>query len=490
MPTRTYLLPLLLAGGGLSACATGPDYKPPVNSSPARFIGQSAVEDRVAPGGAVNLVDWWRGFGDPVLIGLIERALSRNLDLQQALARVGQARASLRSANAALLPSGEVKGQVAENEQSFRTPLGRVSNAFPGVSRESQLYELDLGASWELDVFGGLSRAREAARDEWQASVATSAGTRLAVAAQTADTYVTIRGLQARIAIARSQVDTQQRLVDTVALQYRKGVAAELQLRQSEGALAQVQASVPVLENALDVAENALDVLMGDQPGTSRATLAVEAPIPVAPAVSAAGGPAELLRRRPDIIAAERRLAASNARIGEAIAEYYPKFSLSGLLGSATTSSTGLFASAATQGTAAVGLRWRLFDFGRIDAEIKAARGRNAEALAAYRLTVLRASEDVEDAFSALVKREAQERTLATGETSLARARDASLAAYKGGVVSLIEVLDADKQLLATRDARAQAKTEAARAAIASFRSLGGGWNNGESASSEHSAGM
>ncbi len=159
------------------------------------------------------------------------------------------------------------------------------------------------------------------------------------------------------------------------------------------------------------------------------------------------------------------------------MSEYYPKFSLSGLLGSATTSSTGLFASAATQGTAAVGLRWRLFDFGRVDAEIKAARGRNAEALAAYRLTVLRASEDVEDAFSALVKREAQERALAAGETSLTRARDASLAAYKGGVVSLIEVLDADSRLLATRDARAQASTESARAAIASFRALGGGWD-------------
>jgi outer membrane protein TolC len=184
-----------------------------------------------------------------------------------------------------------------------------------------------------------------------------------------------------------------------------------------------------------------------------------------------------LLRRRPDIIAAERQLAASNALIGAAISEYYPKFSLAGLVGSATTSSTGLFASAATEGTAAVGLRWRLFDFGRVDAEIKAARGRNAEALAAYRLTVLRASEDVENAFSALVKREAQEQSLTAGVDALSRARDASLAAYKGGAVSLIEVLDADTRLLDTRDARAQVQTEAVRAAIASFRALGGGWD-------------
>ena len=477
MPTRNSLLPLLFAGVSLSACAVGPNYKRPVDNPPAHFVEQRAVEARATSGEAVDLVNWWRGFNDPVLTSLVERALDRNLDLEQARARVGQARAALREANAALLPSGGVSGQVAENKQSLRTSLGRIAGAAPGANRTNEAYELDLGASWELDVFGGLRRGREAARDEWQASVATAAGTRIGIVAQTADTYVTIRGLQERIAIARSQIETQQRLVDTVGLQYSKGVAAELQLRQSEGALAQVKASLPVLENALDVAENALDVLMGDQPGTSRTKLAAEASIPTAPAISAAGGPAALLRRRPDIIAAERKLAASNAGIGQAIAEYYPKFSLSGLLGSAATSPAGMFTGMATQGTAAVGLRWRLFDFGRIDAEVKAARGRNAEALAAYRLTVLRASEDVEDAFSALVKREEQERTLASGEASLARAREASFAAYKGGVVSLIEVLDADKELLATRDSRAQAKTETARAAIASFRALGGGWD-------------
>ena len=201
------------------------------------------------------------------------------------------------------------------------------------------------------------------------------------------------------------------------------------------------------------------------------------APIPVTPAITDAGGPANLLRRRPDLIVAERRLAASNARIGEAISEYYPKFSLSGLLGSATTSAGGLFGGGGSQAQGVLGLRWRLFGFGRVDAEIANARGRNAEALAAYRLAVLRASEDVEDAFSALLRREAQEHMLAQGETALARAQTSSLAAYKGGVVSLIEVLDADTRLLATPDARAQAQTEAARAGVASFRALGGGWS-------------
>jgi outer membrane protein TolC len=170
-------------------------------------------------------------------------------------------------------------------------------------------------------------------------------------------------------------------------------------------------------------------------------------------------------------------LAASNARIGVAVAEYYPKFSLSGLVGSATTATGGLFTGGATQANGVMGLRWRLFDFGRVDAEIHASKGRNAEALAAYRLAVLRASQDVEDAFSTLVQQEARAGSLHDGEASLTRARDASMAAYKGGMVSLIEVLDADRSLLETSDGAIQARAAATRGAIASFRALGGGWN-------------
>jgi outer membrane protein TolC len=152
------------------------------------------------------------------------------------------------------------------------------------------------------------------------------------------------------------------------------------------------------------------------------------------------------------------------------------------LIGSAATQSSQLFTGPASQSQGVLGLRWRLFDFARVDAEVTAARGRNAEQLAAYRQSVLRATEDVENAFAALVDTELQERQLAGGESSLTQARDLSFAAYKSGVVSLIEVLDADGRLLATRDARARARAEAARAAIASYRALGGGWNAGGSA--------
>lgn len=459
-----------------TGCAVGPDYARPEPVLAQQFHGQAAVEQRQAASGA-DLAQWWTGFGDPQLSRFVALALEQNLDLAQAAARVTQARAGLGTANAALLPSGNISGQAARAYQSVETPLGRVLSSAPGFDRHGNAYEVNLGANWELDLFGGLRRGREAALAEYQASEAGAAAARLAVAAQTADIYITVRGLQARLDVARKQVKTQQDLVATINLLYGKGLAAELQLRQAEGALAQVQASIPVLESGLETALNALDVMLASPPGTHHAELAEMAGIPLAPQIAASGSPRELLRRRPDLIVAERRLASSNARIGVAIAEYYPKFSLSGLLGSASSVSGGnLFTNGANHAAGILGLRWRLFDFARVDAQIAQAKGQEAEMLAAYRLAALHASEDVENAFSALVKREEQAAVLERGVNSLGRAREASFAAYQKGVVSLVEVLQADENLLRASDARVQAQTESARAAVAAFRALGGGW--------------
>ncbi|MDP5238165.1 TolC family protein [Uliginosibacterium sp. 31-16] len=479
MSPKLTLIALLVAG--LSAgCAVGPDYVRPDTPLPGHFQGQAAVDQRPAKASA-ELATWWAGFGDPQLTHFVTLALEQNLDLAQASARVTQARAGLGAANAALLPSGTVSGQAARAFQSVETPLGQVLNSTPGFDRYGNSYEMNLSASWELDAFGGLRRGREAALAEYRASEAGAVATRLAVAAQTADIYISIRGLQARLDVARRQERTQQDLLATIKLLYGKGLAPELQVRQAEGALAQVRASIPALEAGLEVAMNALDVMLGTPPGTHRAELNDSADIPAAPQITATGSPGDLLRRRPDLIVAERRLAASNARIGVAIAEYYPKLSLSGLVGSATTVSSGnLFTTGANQASGMLGLRWRLFDFGRINAQIEQAKGQEAEILAAYRLAVLRAAEDVENALSTLVKREAQTAELTQGVDSLGRARGASFAAYQKGVVSLIEVLLADENLLRVTDARVQAQTESARAAVAAFRALGGGWQPGE----------
>ena len=484
MPNKHPLL-LLAVAGLLSACAAGPDYVRPAAELPQRFMGQAAVEQRQAQASAEAAHSdlWWEAFGDPQLSRYVGLALAQNLDLAQASARVAQARAGLGAAGAALLPSAGVAAQGARAYQSLETPLGQVLGAQPGFDRYGNAYEASLSAGWELDVFGGLRRAREAAQAEYQAAQAGAAAVRLAVAAQTADIYIGTRGLQSRLEIARKQVRTRQELLDRINLLYGKGLAAELQVRQAEGALAQAQASVPVLETGLEASMNALDVMLGKPPGTHRAELLAARAIPPAPPIASGGTPGELLRRRPDLVVAERRLAASNARIGVAVAEYYPKFSLSGMLGSATSLSSGnLFSSGASQAAGVLGLRWRLFDFGRINAQIDAARGQEGEALAAYRQAVLRAAEDVENAFSALVKREDQAAILARGETALDRARAASFAAYERGTVSLIEVLQADENLLRASDMRAQAQTESARAAVSAFKALGGGWLPGEAA--------
>ena len=479
-------LALLLTASFVTGCAVGPDYRKPDLRLPDQYIGQSQLDNRSALSNA-NLATWWEGFNDPQLSRFVSLALEQNLDMAQASARISQARSGLGSARAALLPSGNVSVEATKNHQSIETPLGQLLNAVPGYDRDGSLYEANLTAAWELDVFGGLHRGKEAAIAEYQAAQAGGVATRLAVAAQTADLYITIRGLQARLAIARQQLETQLQLLSKVNLLYSKGLAPRLQVQQAEGAVAQVKATIPVLEAGLDTAMNALDVMLAVAPGTNRSELSHVRPIPAAPRISSMGSPADLLQRRPDLIVAERQLAAANAKIGVAISEYYPKLALSVLLGSATAISGGnLFSSGANQAAGVIGLRWRLFDFARINAQIDLAKGQEAEALAAYRQAALRATEDVENAISALVKREEQTRALLQGEQSLSQARDSAFAAYQKGVFSLIEVLHADENLLRTSDAKALAQTESVRAAVATFKALGGGWE--ESNMATHSA--
>lgn len=478
MPIRTFAT--LSVASLLGSCAVGPDYQGPEFSMPGSYLGQVEAGPVAAVANADHLA-WWQEFQDQQLTGFVALALEQNLDLAQAAARVDQARAGLGAANAALLPSGSISSQAARVRQSIESPLGQVLNAIPDFDRYGTNLDANLGASWELDVFGGLRRDREAALAAYQASAAGAMATRLTVAAQTADIYISIRGLQTRLDLAHRRVQTQQELLALINLLHDKGLAAGLQVHQAEGALAQVKASMPGLEAGLDVAMNALDVMLGTPPGTHRSELGTVHTIPATPTITTMGTPGDLLRRRPDLIVAERRLAAAHAGIGAAIAGHYPRLSLSGLIGSATArSGANLFTSDASQAAGVLGLQWRLFDFARINAEIDLARGRRAEMLSAYKLAALRATEDVESALSTLLKREAQAGLLAEGVASLSRARDESFAAYQSGVVSRIEVLQADDDLLRASDAQAQAQTESARAAVTLFKALGGGWQPGE----------
>jgi len=467
---------LAVALGG-AGCEVGPQYKGPPAQPLARLHNAAAVESRPAATPAPQIETWWMGFDDPELTSLVDRALAQNLDIAAAMARVEQARAAAREAGAQLLPALDASGSATPLRQSLNSPIGAIARHLPGYERKQTLYDADVGAQWEIDLSGGLRRAAEAARDEEQAAEAQQLGTRVSVVAEAADAYFQVRGDQARLALADSQVQTDTRLLELIRLRLSRGAAAEKEVAQAEALLAQARATLPPLRTDLEGQLNRLDVLMGAQPGTYAAELSTPGAIPNAPAIPPGQSAATLLRRRPDVIAAERRLAASSARIGVAVSEYYPKVSLAALLGFESLSGARLLSAESFQPQATAGLRWRLFDFGRIDSEVAQADSVHAQALLAYRQTVLRATEDVENAFMALAQLELQTRELVSEVDALRRAREASQESYLGGASSLTDVLDADRQSLVAQDELARTRADTDRAAVMSFRALGGGWS-------------
>ncbi len=459
----------------MSGCSVGPNYHPPsVQLQP--FHNAPSIEARTAAPPAPSLDQWWAGFQDPKLTEVVQRALQQNLDLAAALTRVQQARAAAKEAGARRLPAGSLSASTTSLSQSTESQIGRLSPIIPGYDRDQNYYDLGISASWETDLFGSLKRGSEAATAEAQAAEAMRTGTRISIAAEAADAYLQIRGAQARLSFAHGQIETDQHLVDLVRQRRDAQVASDRELAQAEALLSGARATIPLLETVLEAQLNRLDVLMGAQPGTYAAELKVVADIPMVPSIPNTADPMDLLRRRPDIIAAEREVAASNARIGQALAEYYPKLSLSGIVGSEALAPTHLFEQQGFQPIGVAGLRWRLFDFGRVDAEVKQARGANAEALLRYRSSVLHAAEDVEDAFTLLVQSENRRTELLLEIAQLQRVRDRSQESYDAGVIGLTDVLDADRQLLAAKDELAVSRESAARAAVGSFRALGGGW--------------
>jgi NodT family efflux transporter outer membrane factor (OMF) lipoprotein len=465
----TVLLSLLLQG-----CSVGPKYKAP---TPALAPFHNHVDTPATTGASTTLDRWWTGFNDPMLVTVVQRALDQNLDLAAAFARLSQARALAAGAGAQLLPTADFGATATAERQSLNGNLGTIASEVPTYRRDIHEYTIGPTASWELDLAGGLRHGAAASRDAAQAAQAEQVGTRVTVAADAADAYLQIRGFQTRLIVAKNQIANDEHLVRLVRNRYEAGAASKREIAQAEALLQQARGTVPLLRLSLEEQLNRLDVLMGAQPGTSAHELEAASEIPSIPAIPGDRQPIDVLRRRPDIIAAERRLAASNELIGAAISDYYPKISLSGALGFDSLNSGHLFTSSAFQPIGAGALRWRLFDFGKVDAEVAQTRGANAEALATYRQAVLRAAEDVENALSSLGQTEAYVTELKGQVQSLVSARDLSEQAYRAGSITLTDVLDADRQLLTAQDQLDASKADAARAAVVVFRSFGGGWD-------------
>ncbi|UVO49667.1 TolC family protein [Sphingomonas sp. SUN019] len=471
---RPTLASILFVALPLGACAGHPDYVRPSVS-----LGDAFRNEALQPAGARIRVEdrWWRAFGDPVLDRLIDEALSGSLEVEIAAARLEQAAAGVRSARAQSLPLIAAVGSGAIQRQSIADPSGRFVSRFPGYERTSEQYGLTLAASWEIDLFGSLAAGRRAALADLSAADAALAGARLTVAAEIATTYLNAREFEVRLAIARDRATTLGSLDGLVRLRFSRGVAARLEVDQVAADLATARSAIPAIEAAREVAFNRIDLLAGRAPGFSAAEIRAAA-IPAAPIIAGDAGPASLLFRRPDLVAAERAVAAADARTAQALAERYPKVTIGALAGLLSGGVSNLFTGSASRGAADAGISGPLLDFGRTGAAVDRARAQTREAVANYRLAVLRAASEAENGFSTLARSQAQAAALDRSVVALARARDTSRLAYRAGAVSLIEALDAERRLQASQDSASSARADAARAAVATFRALGGGWKS------------
>ena len=467
----------LIAFLALGACAGKPPYARPEMALPQTFRNAPPAEALTA----IPAVDprWWRGFGDPVLDRLVDQALTDSLTLEAAAARLDQAAAGLRAAQAARRPLLNGQASATEQRASIADQVGQGVSRSPGYQRAADVYNLGLAASWEIDLFGRLAAASRAARADLAAAKANVAGARLTVAAEVASAYLDARELQARLAVAKARVGTLAELDRLVRLRVARGVAARLEGDQTAANLAGARAAIPALEAGLEAQYNRIDVLLGRVPGAARIDLG-EGAIPAAPAVAAEGGPAALLFRRPDLAAAERAVAAADARVAQALAERWPRLNLAAAIGVLSAGTSNLFTESAMQTSVSGTLAGPVLDFGRNRANVARARAVTREAVANYRQAVLQAAAEAENGFATLARRREQAQALADSAAALDRARVASRTAYQAGAVSLIEALDAERRLQAAQDNLATAQADAARAAVSTYRALGGGWQTSD----------
>lgn len=463
------MLALMLAHmavlAGLAGCAVGPDYSRPQIELPA--VWQRAGDNRTAKPGNEDLSRWWERLQDAELSRLIEEALAGSLDLKSAQARLRQARALRAAAGADLFPTVTGSASVSRSKGSRQT----------GSGRTTELYAAGFDASWEPDIFGGVRRGIEAAQAELEASEASLQSTRVSLVAEVALNYVEVRAFQARLAIARSNLESQSDTFQITGWRAQAGLVGALDVEQARTQLEQTRAQIPSLETSLAQAEHRLAVLLGRAPGALRERLAKSAPIPALPAAVAVGIPADTLRQRPDVRAAERTLAAETARIGEAEAARYPGLTLSGSIGLEALGASALGASGALARSVAARLAAVIFDGGRLRQQVEAQSAVAERALVGYEAAILAALEDVENALVALAN--SVQRTAALGIAAEA-ARNAALLArqrYAGGLIDFLTVLDTQRTLLSIEDSLAATQAESASALIQLYKALGGGWS-------------
>jgi NodT family efflux transporter outer membrane factor (OMF) lipoprotein len=452
-----------------AGCAVvGPDYVTPDTPMPKAWytpaksglVGQHL--DKKA------LADWWTILDDPVLTLLVELAVEGNLDLKESRARVREARARRGIAEAGRFPTIDTSGSARSNRSSEET----------GSGSERKLYAVGFDAAWELDVFGGKKRAVEAAEAGLQASEEDLRDVLVSLLAEVALNYVDLRSFQTRLSIAEASLEAQKETYNITRWRRQAGLTTQLDVEQAKYSLEQTRAQIPGLQTGFEQAENRLAVLIGKHPGALKDALAERKAVPVTPLEVAVGVPADVLRRRPDVRRAERRLAAQTAQIGVATADLYPKFSLLGSIGLEALSPGNLFlASSRTHGIGAT-VNWPLFDAGAIRSNIEVQSALQEQALIRYESTVLTALEDVENALVAYAKEQSRRQSLTEATGAARRAFELAQKQYSSGLIEFSNVLIAQRSLLSLQDQLAVSEGGVTSNLIALYKSLGGGWTS------------
>ncbi|MGY8811657.1 MAG: efflux transporter outer membrane subunit [Pseudomonadales bacterium] len=446
----------------VTACAVGPDYKAPQPvqvdsfSQAANSRFDAAAEQR-----------FWAGFNDPILERLVERTLAGNLDLQTLLARYQGSEALLRGARRDRWPSLRAEGGASKQH------LAEVERIAPDEKRVEQ-YSAGLVASWELDLYGRLARGVEASEAELQASAADFQALQVALTGQLASSYFSLRGQQQLLAVAEQNVDLQQESLDIVSARLEAGRGTQFDQLRAQAELDSLRALVPQRKAALQLSMHRLAVLTGQPPAALNALLSEAKPMPSVVAEIPVGTPADVLRRRPDIQAAERRLAAATARIGVATADLFPRFTLGGLLGSVAGNGSDLFSAGAESRSVTLGIDWTFLDVEGVRARVAAADARGAEGLAQYQQAVLSALEETENGLVNVRQSQRRSGWLQSASEAAEQAVEQARLRYEQGYIEYFEVLDAEQALTAVRSDLVQSRIESAVAMVSVYQAIAG----------------